>query len=271
MDNEPKQEILNKLIKNLNIETTNKKNEFYVTKKIIKWYPYSQNKIKRRLLSQKNKPFYLNKNSFKLLKILLLIFKQKIYTWKQNFFFIFLLRRLILKITTTFENFHTIKIFKILNLLSIKESSFRYQNTFFQKKIFKLRYFFFQNASSILSNGIFAIDNSEKTFFSFSSIHTHHLTANQICNYIIIKLGQYFKLFEILQPILRSLRRAQNISGFRLLIVGRLTRRERAAHLIRKHGRLSLANQSLHIDLLLIQKLCVLGLSASKFGFIKRL
>lgn len=126
--------------------------------------------------------------------------------------------------------------------------SLKHFHTQFFKKIFKLRYFIFQHATSILTKGLYTLEKTNTLDLSYSSLHTHHLTANQICNYITIKLGQYFKLFEILQPILRSLRTARNIAGFRLLIAGRLTRKERAAHLIRKHGRIPLGSKNIKID-----------------------
>ena len=106
----------------------------------------------------------------------------------------------------------------------------------------------FQNASSIIYSGIRAFDKTNNIQILFSSMTIKKLSAAQVCNYITIKLGQYFKLYEILQPTIQSLKRTNAIKGFRILIVGRLTRKERAAHIIRKRGGIPLSSKKRNID-----------------------
>ena len=231
-------------IKNKHIREKKNMFDYIYIRKLVKTYPYSLTKIKR-----KNFIFLIKKNKiFKLLKILLILFQQTTYKWKQQYYFIILLQRLLATINDFPKKINKIKIFKLQNLLSIKELSMKYLNIIFFKKIFKLRYIIFQNASSSIYGAIFSLDQTKTIKLLFSSQHIHNLSASQICNYITIKLGQYLKIFEILQPVIRSLRNAQIIKGFRILIVGRLTRKERAAHIIRQHGRLPLASKKIEID-----------------------
>ncbi len=140
------------------------------------------------------------------------------------------------------------KLFRIINLLTIKEFSYKHLNIYFFKKIFRYRYLMFQNASSIIYSAIRAFDKTQNIKLSFSSAQIKKISAAQVCNYITIKLGQYFKLYEILQPTIRKLKHTNMIKGFRILIVGRLTRKERGAHIVKQHGSVPLSKKDKYID-----------------------
>ena len=67
-------------------------------------------------------------------------------------------------------------------------------------------------------------------------------------NYFTIKLGQYFQLNDIIRPIIRRLRRFRSIAGFRFIFSGRLTRKERAAFIVRSHKSMPLSTRSIRVD-----------------------
>lgn len=58
----------------------------------------------------------------------------------------------------------------------------------------------------------------------------------------------YFTINSILNPIIRKYKRTGFIRGFRFLITGRLTRKERATHLLKSYKAMPYASPSIVID-----------------------
>lgn len=249
----------------------NKKNSKYYSN-YLKDYSYSNSAKLLRLfpyinfLTHRNNNIsqILLKNRFKLLKIFLCIFTQKIQTWHQKYFFLIIFRRLLLSIIPLYPYMPLFSVFKILNLLRIKEYSFKHINLYFFRHIYNKRFLIFNSANSAIYTALKSFDKNDQIKISFISLHRYNITAAQICNYISIKLSQYFKLFEILTPTIRLLKRANTIKGFRILIVGRLTRRERAAHIIRHKGSIPLSTKTKNIDYAMDHKIMRFGVVGIK-------
>jgi len=106
---------------------------------------------------------------------------------------------------------------------------------------------FFLNAYNYIQASISTFDYNDKLQLYISSLYVQNVTATHICNYIRIKLGQYYRIGEIQNPILRLLQKNQ-MKGFRIMVVGRLTRKERAAYQIRGRGSIPRARKTALID-----------------------
>jgi ribosomal protein S3 len=88
-----------------------------------------------------------------------------------------------------------------------------------------------------------------------------------ITNYILVKLQQYFTIFDILRPIIQDLKRAPTLNGFRIVVAGRLTRKERAAYILRQHGSVTLGTKSRFIDYATDAKIMRFGVVGVKVWF----
>jgi ribosomal protein S3 len=134
-----------------------------------------------------------------------------------------------------------------MHLLRLKEHSFKQLNLYYFRDVFLSLFVILNNAYVIMVAAIKTIDKNNSVIISYSSLQIRNVTAAQICNYISIKLGQYFHLHQILSPVVRALKR-NNTKGFRILVVGRLTRRERAAHVLKQKGSIPLATKTRFVD-----------------------
>jgi hypothetical protein len=89
-----------------------------------------------------------------------------------------------------------------LNTLIIREFSFKHLNLFYFKEIFLERFLIFQGASSAIYSSLKSFDKNDRIQLSFLGMHVRNITASFITNYIIIKLGQYFSIHDIIRPFL---------------------------------------------------------------------
>lgn len=129
----------------------------------------------------------------------------------------------------------------------------KYKNIYlkYNKKLFHSRLLLFQLYAKIitfsLKKAIF-ITTDNKIIIKYFALHNRNLSAQFLVNYISIKLGQYFTLNSILNPILRRFKRPGTLDGFRFIISGRLTRKERAAYIVRSYKAMPLSNPKIRID-----------------------
>jgi hypothetical protein len=207
------------------------------------------------------------KNRFKLLKVCLLLYQQKISLWKQQHFFVVLLKNLLLDILLCPGYVPPFIVFKLLNTLIIREFSFKHLNLFYFKEIFLERFLIFQGASSAIYSSLKSFDKNDRIQLSFLGMHVRNITASFITNYIIIKLGQYFSIHDIIRPFLPRLKNTAYILGFRIIVAGRLTRRERAAYIVRSSGDVTLGTKSCHIDYAADFKIMRFGVVGVKVWF----
>lgn len=211
------------------------------------------------------------KKLFVLTKIFLKLFRRvaRGVNLKYQLFFIIVLKNLLLAYLRfpKYVHYPNSKLIRCLNLLIIKEFAFKHLNFFYFKKVFQERYFIFQGASSAIYSSIKAFDKNDIVKVSFWGMHVRNLTASFITQYIILKLAKYFTIQEILRPVLHSLKRASYIKGFRIIVAGRLTRKERAAYIIRRNGEITLANKSKPIDYAADFKVMRFGVVGVKIWF----
>lgn len=228
---------------------------------LLKYFPIILYKISQLV------PQIVSKHRFKLLKICLILFQQKLQSWKQQYFFICLLKNLLLSLFRL-ESFRPpFFIVKILNSLLLREFSFKHLNYYYFKKIYQERYLIFQGASSAIYGSLKSFDKSDNIVLSFFGMHVKNISASLLTNYIIIKLGKYFTINEIIRPFLRFLKRMPYLNGFRILVAGRLTRKERAAYIVRQNGDITLGSKSCYIDYAADFKIMRFGVVGVKVWF----
>jgi len=206
---------------------------------------------------------------FKNLKILLRLFSAIILksSTKKQFFALVFLRQSLSSIFALPGFIPTHFFIKFLNLILLREFFFRHLNIYYFKKIYRDRFFLFQTASLALGHSIHVFDRSPNIDLSFLGMHLRNTTATLITNYIHIKLGQYFSIQEILRPLVFDLKNSPQLLGFRLVIAGRLTRKERAAFMIRRNGNLPLAHKNKKIDFASDFKIMRFGVVGIKVWF----
>jgi len=212
-------------------------------------------------------PHFIRKKRFKLLKVCIILFQQKIQSWKQQYFLIILMKNLLLSILLCPRFVPPFIFFKLLNSLIIKEFSFKHLNFHYFRKIFHERYLIFQGASIAIQSSIKSFDKNEYIKISFFGMHVRNISASFITNYIIIKLGQYFTIRDILHPVLRRLKNTSYIKGFKIIVAGRITRKERAAYLVRHFGDVTLGTKSCNIDYAADFKIMRFGVVGIKVWF----
>ena len=199
-----------------------------------------------KLIHTKNVQFR-TRHRFRLIKILLKTFKQNLKSQKLQLFAIIMIRGLLqsLRILPGFKP--TFIFCKLIVSLRIKELSLKHLNLYFYRYLFKKRITVFTTAFQQITAVVKTIEPSSDHSISFSSLQTRNLRANHLVNYISVKLSQYFKLPEIMSPLYRLLRQ-KNLLGYRILVVGRLNRRERAAHIMRQRGSIPLSSKKIYVD-----------------------
>ena len=129
-------------------------------------------------------------------------------------------------------------------LYTFKFLYFQYNQQIFQKK-----FLLFYKLSSLIFFSLrkvqFVTQEKDNISLRFYGLNNKNVNANFLVNYIMVKLGEYFSINEITWPIINRLKRFAFVRGFRLVVSGRLTRRQRATYMIRSFRRMP----SLHIDI----------------------
>jgi hypothetical protein len=188
-------------------------------------------------------------NRFTVFKALILGFRWIIrHSKKVHFFFLTIFRSLLLSLFLLPGFIPRFFMIKMLSLLILKEFSYRHLNSYFFNKIFNTRFIVFQTTYAALSSTIQSFDSFTRFSYNFFGMHTRNVTPSLVVNYICHKLGQYFQINQIIGPVIQHLKRLRSLRGFCLKIFGRLTRKERAAVIIRKFRRVTLAKKSADIE-----------------------
>jgi hypothetical protein len=174
-------------------------------------------------------------------------------------------RRLIRKYKRI-SNILSRRIFIFMYLCHIHLLSFNYLQLQYNKQVLLKHLHIFHLFSKILSftfrKAIF-IPNDNRLIIRYYIMNNLNLNSSFLLNYFIIKLGQYFQLNDILIPIVRRLKRLTELEGFRLIFTGRLTRKERAAYIVRSHKSMPLASYKAKVDYasgFIIMKFGVVGI-----------
>lgn len=130
-------------------------------------------------------------------------------------------------------------------------TSFRYKHILFNKPIFQERHRLFQIYSKVILYTLYKasfIKRDKLMITKFYGLNNLNLSAQFLVNYIILKLGLYFAIAPIIKPLIRRLKRVHFIDGFRFIISGRLTRKERAAYIYKSHKAMPLSTYKAKVD-----------------------
>lgn len=158
--------------------------------------------------------------------------------------------------SSLFSNYHqrlvlSRRIFLLLYICHIQLLSHSYLQLQYNKQIFQTRLYTFHLYSRILlftlRKAMF-IPTDHRLIVRYYVMNNLNLNASYLLNYFIVKLGQYFKLSDIMIPIVQRLKRLNDLDGFRLIFSGRLTRKERAAYIVKSHKSMPLSTYKARVD-----------------------
>jgi ribosomal protein S3 len=100
-------------------------------------------------------------------------------------------------------------------------------------------------------------------------MNNRNFNATLLTYYLTKKLGQYYTITEILNPMMKDLKVNPYILGFRIKVVGRLTRAERASFSVHSHGPIPLSSTSAKIDYAIDTRNLRFGMVAIKMWLLK--
>lgn len=141
------------------------------------------------------------------------------------------------------------RIYLLTQLISFVNFGLKLKNSLFFFKLFRTRYFFFKGFSKSLNFSLKSMLPSVTAVSTkFNAMKEKQMRSSLLTNLIIIKLGQYFRINSIIFPVTKWLKRHRNVLGFRIIVSGRLTRRERASHIIQSYKRMPLSSYKYKID-----------------------
>ncbi len=138
--------------------------------------------------------------------------------------------------------------FKLLNLLNLKAVSYKHLDMYAFERFYETRYYMFQVASNAIRMSIEEIDKNTNVKISFLGLSMFNVTASHVTNYILFKLRNFFSINQIVKPLLREFQRKNIVKSYRIMVVGRLTRKQRAWHLIRQNQGVTLGSKKLIMD-----------------------
>jgi hypothetical protein len=207
----------------------------------------------------------------KLLKVLLFLLP-KYQDYKKRFFTIKLLQNVILfilKLTRLPKKFPRKKMLPLNKLLAnlLIVEAFILKATSYIKGILHGREKIFNRVSQVMYQTLMSsFDNQySKYCFSIYGMHMKNLNAQFLLNFILFRLGQYIPINPILNEINFRLRRnKQEINGFKILVSGRLTRKERASVILRSKGILEISKKDARIEYASGFKILKFGLAGVK-------
>jgi hypothetical protein len=147
---------------------------------------------------------------------------------------------------TIFHKLGYLQSILFLQLMRFKAIYLRYN-----KKLFQSRLILFNLYAKILlftMRKTAFIPNDRQLIVRFHGLHNRNLSAQFLVNYIISQLSQYIRLNWILTPLVRRFKRLTLVDGFRIIISGRLTRKERAAYIVHSARSMPLSSSNIRID-----------------------
>jgi len=211
------------------------------------WFINATRFIKYRTISR-----HIIKN-LKILQFLLRYFKfyTQILSKKRLLFFNCLVIALSTIITLLPKHKITNRLFIFLHLCYMHLSSFRYLYFQYNKDIYQSRFIRFNLLSKFVLfslKKVSFIPTDGKVVLRYYGLHNRNFNARFILNYILVKLGQYFRLNDILNPLLNRFQRLPSVKGYRFIVSGRLTRRERAAFIVKSARSMPLSSYKYRID-----------------------
>ena len=141
------------------------------------------------------------------------------------------------------------RIYLMIQLLHFANYSLKVNSLKFFSMLFIHRYFLFKSFSSTLNDSVKSmIPSINKVKTSFNAMREKQVRSSLLTNLIIVKLEQYYTINSIVFPIAKWLKRHKNVLGFRIIVSGRLTRRERASHIIQSYKKMPLSSYKHTVD-----------------------
>ena len=141
------------------------------------------------------------------------------------------------------------RLYIVLQILNLAIYSFKIKNYKFFNMMFLQRYYLFKAFSRTLNNSIKSmIPSIDKVNTIFNAMKEKEVRSSLLTNLIIVKLEQYYTINSIVFPITNWLKRHNNVLGFRIIVSGRLTRRERASHIIKSYKAMPLSSYEHRVD-----------------------
>lgn len=171
----------------------------------------------------------------------------------KKIYYVILLRNLLISIINTAElkvlrGKITMSYLRLLNLLTYVDFSYQYMvvNKYTLNHI--NNYFIFSKSSNIIRYSLGCIDKNGEVDMEYMGFGLNKTTASLIVNYIIIHLKKYFKLSEILRPLIRELKSKNIVRSYRIQVAGRLTRKQRAWYSVNETEGVSYSKKMVKID-----------------------
>jgi hypothetical protein len=140
------------------------------------------------------------------------------------------------------------KLFLIMQTIMYYSYSLSFWNFINMKKKYLSKFMLYKAVSKTLFKSVTEITKINKLMFSVTSQNKYKFGSSLVLNYILIKLGQYFNINEIVNPLSYFIKHLTCIAGYKILIRGRLTRKERAAVMIRSGKKMPLSTISANVD-----------------------
>jgi hypothetical protein len=250
-----------------NLKLTKKK----VIKKIYKMFKnkiFKGNKQKNKnfiggiwLLNFENGIIFNNqkildlKKTLKILKVVLRLYQNyEIKDLKKKVFFLNLLLVMLEKINSLLQNKilkYRLRLIQILLNIILSTMQYKLLSNDLHTKLKMSRFLIFNLYSKILTfsiNKICFITNKNKLTVAYYGMANKHVSASLLLNMLIIQLGDYVNYKNIIKNITKRLQKLRHIEGFRIILSGRLTRKERAAYIIKNHKSIPLSTYNALID-----------------------
>ena len=142
----------------------------------------------------------------------------------------------------------TKKMYLLFQSLVFYTLSFSFFNFIHFKKKFFSKFVFFKGVSKTIYRSVIELTENKKLLYNAVGQNKFRFNSSLVLNYILIKLGQYFTIHEIVNPLSFYIKSLTSISGYKILITGRLTRKERAAVMIRSGKRMPLSTIKANVD-----------------------
>jgi hypothetical protein len=146
-------------------------------------------------------------------------------------------------------------VLRFFNFLRLKEISFGHLNMFYFERFYETRMFIYKCASvaimdtlGAIEGPLYALDKTNKVKISFYGMHMRNITASHVLYYILFKLRNYFTIQNIIPRLITEFRRNSNLFAYRLIVSGRLNRKERAWYKLEQTAYMGYGQKTLAID-----------------------
>lgn len=176
-------------------------------------------------------------------------------TANKKIYYVILLRNMLItilneakKVPNVLKGKITMSYLRLLNLLTYVDFSYQYMGIYKYTLHHINNYFIFSKSSNIIRYSLNCIEKKREVDLEYFAFGLNKTTASLIVNYIVIHLKKFFRLGEILRPLIRELKRKSIVKSYRIQVAGRLTRKQRAWYSVRETEGVGYSKKMLTID-----------------------